>query len=141
MGLPRANSSLLHEGRRRPPLISHQQPNPASPSGFLWPLESLYYQTLLSLFPLRILSGWAFLRACFALKPFRALTPPLLAQSHPLPLFPHLHLCRGCPGCISSPDLSPKLQICLSSPAWHLRLCTVGNKTHCLPSNHTLYRP
>ena len=67
--------------------------------------------------------------------------PLFLGQSRPLPFLPHPHLCRGCPGCVSSPDLSPKLQISLSSPAWHLRLHTLGNKTHCLPSNPSLYRP
>ena len=92
------------------------------------------------LFPSRILSDWAFSVLALHSNPPDP-HPLLLGQSRPLPFLPHPHLCRGCPGCVSSPDLSPKLQISLSSPAWHLRLHTLGNKTRCLPSNPSLYRP
>ena len=107
MGLPRADSSLLHEGRRRPPLISHQQPNPASPfrlsvaSGVPVLPDSAFLYFHRGSSQAGLFSG-----PCFALKPFRALTPSSLLNPIHFRFFP-IYICAGGAQVVSPAQISP----------------------------------
>ena len=77
-----------------------------APSGFLWSVELLYCQTLLSLISIQDPLGLSFFCICFALKPSRAITHSSLVNPVHSRFFP-IHICAGGAQVVSPAQISP----------------------------------